>query len=121
MEPIAKDAKTGCAQLAPFDATLLECQRSLNEISKLVGLLATIRKAFAIKLGDLDVKEVLGLMDSSLLIRGFEALRVGSALEETAYLPVARRMGLEDAQLGWVVGNGRDRRQDRQCAVPWGL
>jgi len=33
---------------------------------------------------------------------------MGAPFEETAHLPVARRMGLEDAQFGRVVGDGRD-------------
>jgi len=33
---------------------------------------------------------------------------VDLALEETAHLPIPAGIGLEDAELGRVVGNGRD-------------
>jgi hypothetical protein len=39
-------------------------------------------------LSGFDVKEVLGLIDSGLLVRGLEALGAGLALEETARLPI---------------------------------
>lgn len=73
--------------------------------------------ALAIQLSGLDVEEVLGLTDCGLLVRSLEALGVGLALEETAHLPIPAGVGLEDAQFGRVVGNGRDGRRDGQSAV----
>ncbi len=43
---------------------------------------------------------------------------MGAPFEETAHLPVPAGVGLEDAQLCRVVGDGRDRRRDGQSAVP---
>jgi len=60
------------------------------------------------QLSGLDVEEGLGLTDCGLLVRGLEALGVGLAFEETAHLPIPAGIGLENAQFGRVVGNGRD-------------
>lgn len=54
------------------------------------------------------MEELLGLTDRSLFVRCLEALGVGLALEEATYLPVPAGIGLEDAELGRVIGNGRD-------------
>ena len=64
------------------------------------------------------MKELLGLTDSRLLVGGLEALCVGPAFEETPHLPIPAGIGQKNTQLCGIVGNGRDRRQDGQCAVP---
>ena len=73
---------------------------------------------FAIQLCALDVEEVLGLTDGRLLVRGLEALGIGPAPQEASHLPIPAGIRLEDSQLGWVVGYGRDCGQDGQSAVP---
>ncbi len=54
------------------------------------------------------MEEVRDLTDRGLLVRGPQALGVGLALEETTHLPIPAGVGLEDAELGRTVGNGRD-------------
>ena len=66
----------------------------------------------------LDMKEVLGLTDGSLLVCGLEALGIGLATQKASDLPIPAGIRLEDSQLGWVVGYGRDCGQDGQSAVP---
>ena len=72
---------------------------------------------FAVEICDLDVEELFGRADRGLLVGGLQALGVGPAFDEVAHLPIPAGIGLEDAQFGRVVGDGRDRRQYGKCAV----
>lgn len=63
----------------------------------------------AIQLCGLDVEEMLGLADGRLLVCGLEALRIGLATKIAAHLPIPTGIGLEDPQLGGVVGYWRYR------------
>ena len=63
----------------------------------------------AIQLCGLDVKEMLGLADGRLLVCGLKALRIGLTPQVTAHLPIPTGIGLEDPQLGGVVGYWRYR------------
>ena len=65
------------------------------------------------------MKELLGLADGTLLVGGFETLRVGLALEVAAHLPIPAGFSPEDAQFGGIVGYGGDGGRYGQCAVPW--
>jgi len=98
--------------------TLLKRPCGLDQFGELVGLFTAIANVFAVKIRNLDVEEVLGLADRGLLVRSLEALGIGPALDEAADLPIPAGVGLEDAQFRGVVGDGRDRRQYGQCAVP---
>ncbi len=60
-----------------------------------------------IQLCGLDVEEVLGLADGRLLVCGLETLRISLTTQITAHLPISTGIGLEDPQLGWVVGYWR--------------
>ena len=64
-----------------------------------------------------QVLSIKSQTDGCLLVGGLEALRVGPAFEETPNLPAPACVGQKGAQLARVVGNGRDRGQDGQCAV----
>ena len=61
----------------------------------------------AIQLGGLDVEEMLGLADGRLLVCGLETLRVSLATQIATHLPIPTGIGLEDPQLGGVVGYWR--------------
>ena len=64
------------------------------------------------------MKELLGLTDGSGLVGGFKTLCVSLAPQITTHLPITAGKGLEDPQLGRVVGYGCDRLWYGQSAVP---
>jgi len=53
----------------------------------------------------------------TLLVGGFQALRVGLAFQAAAHLPIPAGFSPEDAQLGGVVGYGCNGGWDWQCAL----
>jgi len=94
-------------------------QDAWQKVGKLGLLVITNRKPIRIELSSLDVKELLNSTDGRLIVCGLQTLRLGPAFEETSHLPKPAGHGLENSQLAWVVGNGRNGRQDGQCAVSW--
>ena len=50
---------------------------------------------------------MLGLADGRLLVCGLETLRISLAEKIAAHLPIPTGIGLEDPQLGWIVGYWR--------------
>ena len=72
---------------------------------------------FTIQLRRLDVEEMLGLTDGTLLVGCLEALRVGLAFEKAAHLPIPAGIGKEDSQFAGVIGYGGNRGHYRCRAV----
>ncbi len=116
---IQKDGDVGCCKFASLDPCLQTHNNAWNQIGKLDLSVTACLNPIRIQLSSLDVKELLGLTDSRLFVRGLQALRVGLALEITTHLPIPAGVGLEDTQLAGVVSNGRDGRQYGQSAVTW--
>ena len=112
MDATAKYGESRRTEFTPAHPSLLLRQHCRCHIAKHGHTVFTLGDVFAVQLSGLDVEEMLGLTDGTLLVGGFETLRVGLALEVAAHLPIPASFCPEDAQFGGVVGYGRDGGRD---------
>ena len=119
VHPLHEDGDIGSGKLSPFHPCLQSANDSWDQVGKFDLSIRACLNPVPIQLGCLDVEELLGQTDGRQLVRGLEALRVGPSFKKTPHLPVPAGIGLEDAELGGVVGNGRDGRRYGQGAVSW--